>query len=160
MISLPRWISLHMGSSDRGKKILLYVGLPLKTEWKLQLVLSAAAHKLVGASRFQHVTPILSKSRWEGAYLTWKGSFLSPPPPPMHGPDPNLIRPNLQPDVFFWGGGGVQNETCFLQLVCANLCCQPPSPSATNSRIRLWGSWGILLHYIGLDRKNPSGDLK
>ena len=37
----------------------LYVGLPLETVWKLQLVQNSVARLLTGARRFEHITPIL-----------------------------------------------------------------------------------------------------
>lgn len=39
---------------------MLYLGLPLKTVWKLQLMQNATAHILIGANRIiDHITPIL-----------------------------------------------------------------------------------------------------
>ncbi|XP_067316846.1 uncharacterized protein [Anolis sagrei] len=42
----------------------LYVGLPLKTARKLQLVQRAAAMLLTGAGRREHTTPLLSQLHW------------------------------------------------------------------------------------------------
>ena len=42
----------------------LYVELPLKLLWKLELVQNAAAQLLSGAAPFQHVTPLLRELHW------------------------------------------------------------------------------------------------
>lgn len=43
---------------------MLYVGMPLEKEWKLQLMQNAAARLLEGASKFQHMTLILQELHW------------------------------------------------------------------------------------------------
>ena len=42
----------------------LYVGLPLKTTWKVQLVQNAAARLLAGSSYRDHITPVLKELHW------------------------------------------------------------------------------------------------
>lgn len=39
----------------------LFMDLPLKTTWKIQLIQNAAACTVMEAPRFAHVTPLLSK---------------------------------------------------------------------------------------------------
>lgn len=40
---------------------LLYMGLPLKNIWELQLVRNMAAQRIIGMARFAHITPLFGK---------------------------------------------------------------------------------------------------
>lgn len=41
-----------------------YVGLPLKSTWKIQLIQNVAAWLLSGGSRWEHILPILKPVHW------------------------------------------------------------------------------------------------
>lgn len=42
----------------------VYVGLPLETTWKLQLVLNAVAYAIMGVFHQVYVTPLLHELHW------------------------------------------------------------------------------------------------
>ena len=42
----------------------LYVGLPLRLMWKLQMVQNVVARLLSGVRKHQHITPILAALHW------------------------------------------------------------------------------------------------
>uniref|UniRef100_A0A670II27 Reverse transcriptase domain-containing protein n=1 Tax=Podarcis muralis TaxID=64176 RepID=A0A670II27_PODMU len=63
----------------------LYVGLPLKVTWKLQLIQNAAARLVTGSGRRDHITPVLRDLHWLPVYFPkWPQSGIpegaSPPP--------------------------------------------------------------------------------
>ncbi|XP_053100645.1 uncharacterized protein LOC128322765 [Hemicordylus capensis] len=77
----------------------LFVGLPLKNIWKLQLVQNAAARVLSGAAWWEHITPILKELHWLPVCFRVQFKVLVLTFNALNGLGPGYLRDHLLPRV-------------------------------------------------------------
>ncbi|XP_058023146.1 uncharacterized protein LOC131190137 [Ahaetulla prasina] len=75
----------------------LYMGLPLKSTRRLQLVQNAAARVIEGAVRSSHVTPILRRLHWLPVVFRVRFKVLVTTFKALHGLGPGYLRDRLLP---------------------------------------------------------------
>ncbi|KAK9409653.1 hypothetical protein NXF25_000828 [Crotalus adamanteus] len=75
----------------------LYMGLPLKSIRRLQLVQNAAARVIVGAPRYTHVTPILRELHWFPIGLRVQFKVLVITFKALYGSGPGYLQDRLLP---------------------------------------------------------------
>ncbi|XP_058024855.1 uncharacterized protein LOC131191095 [Ahaetulla prasina] len=77
----------------------LYMGLPLKSTRKLQLVQNAAARRIEGAPRSSHVTPLLRRLHWLPVVFRMCFKVLVITFKALHGIGPGYLWDRLLPSV-------------------------------------------------------------
>ncbi|XP_058052944.1 uncharacterized protein LOC131205078 isoform X2 [Ahaetulla prasina] len=77
----------------------LYMGLPLKSTRRLQLVQNAAARGIEGASRSFHITPLLRKLHWLPVVFCVQFKVLVITFKALHGIGPGYLRDRLLPPI-------------------------------------------------------------
>ncbi|KAF7237340.1 Zinc finger protein 79 [Varanus komodoensis] len=75
----------------------LYVGLPLKTVWILQLVQNGAARLLTGTGRYVHVTPVLCQLHWLPIEVRAQFKVLVMTYKALNGLGPGYLKEHLRP---------------------------------------------------------------
>uniref|UniRef100_A0A8C6X1D0 Reverse transcriptase domain-containing protein n=1 Tax=Naja naja TaxID=35670 RepID=A0A8C6X1D0_NAJNA len=75
----------------------LYMGLPLRTMRRLQLVQNAAARAVMGMSRYSHITPLLRELHWLPVALRVRFKVLVLTYKALHGLGPRYLREHLLP---------------------------------------------------------------
>ena len=77
-----------------------YVGLPLKTVWKLQLVQNRAARLLTGNGQRDHIMPVLFQLHWLPVWAQIKVLVLTFRA--LNGLGPGYVKERLLPYVPAW----------------------------------------------------------
>ncbi|KAF7240874.1 putative RNA-directed DNA polymerase from transposon BS [Varanus komodoensis] len=75
----------------------LYVGLPLKTVWILQLVQNRAARLLTGTGRYAHMTPVLRQLHWLPIEVRAQFKVLVITYKALNGLGPGYLKEHLRP---------------------------------------------------------------
>ncbi|XP_070618653.1 uncharacterized protein, partial [Erythrolamprus reginae] len=75
----------------------LYMGLPLKSVRKLQIVQNAAARAIMGFSKYAHVTPTLRSLHWLPISFRSQFKVLVMTYKALHGTGPEYLRDRLLP---------------------------------------------------------------
>ncbi|KAF7243358.1 Collagen alpha-1(XXIV) chain [Varanus komodoensis] len=75
----------------------LYVGLPLKTVWILQLVQNRAARLLTGTGRYVHMTPVLRQLHWLPIEVRAQFKVLVMTYKALNGLGPGYLKERLHP---------------------------------------------------------------
>ncbi|KAF7238096.1 hypothetical protein EYD10_15124 [Varanus komodoensis] len=75
----------------------LYVGLPLKTVWILQLVQNRAARLLTGTGRYVHMTPVLRQLHWLPIEVRAQFKVLVTTYKALNGLGPGYLKERLHP---------------------------------------------------------------
>ncbi|KAF7239825.1 Ran-binding protein 17 [Varanus komodoensis] len=75
----------------------LYVGLPLKTVWILQMVQNGAARMLLGTGRYSHITPVLFQLHWLPIEVRAQFKVLVITYKALNGLGPGYLKEHLLP---------------------------------------------------------------
>ncbi|KAF7234923.1 hypothetical protein EYD10_18203, partial [Varanus komodoensis] len=75
----------------------LYMGLPLKTVWILQLVQNRAARLLTGTGRYVHMTPVLRQLHWLPVEVRAQFKVLVMTYTALNGLGPGYLKERLHP---------------------------------------------------------------
>ncbi|KAF7250062.1 Receptor-type tyrosine-protein phosphatase gamma, partial [Varanus komodoensis] len=78
----------------------LYVGLPLKTVWILQLVQNRAARLLTGTGRYVHMTPVLRQLHWLPIEVRAQFKVLVMTYNALNSLGPGYLKEHLQKETF------------------------------------------------------------